>query len=49
LYADVTSKDGQFLIRAIFLRNQKYEYGGWLKFKIHVLSYGENLGTFALT
>jgi hypothetical protein len=32
----------------IFLKNQKYEHGGQLKVKLHVLFYGNNSQTVAL-
>jgi hypothetical protein len=38
----ISLKDGQVLIGSLLQKNQKYEYGGQLKVKIHVLFYGDN-------
>jgi hypothetical protein len=47
LYANRPSKDDQFLTR-LFKKNNKYECGGRLKFKTHILFYGDNKRTFTL-
>jgi hypothetical protein len=49
LYADRSSKDGdgQLLMRP-FCQKQKYERGGRLKVKIHILFYGDNSWTVAV-
>jgi hypothetical protein len=41
LYGDKSSEDD-------FVKNQNYKYGRQLKFKIHILFYGESLWTLAL-
>jgi hypothetical protein len=48
LYADRSSGDEKLLIRPFFPDTQKYEYGGWLKFKMYTLFYGHNSRTVAL-
>jgi hypothetical protein len=48
LYVDRSSKEGQ-LLETIFVKNKKYERGGQLKFKLHILFCGENSWTVAVS
>jgi hypothetical protein len=48
LQADISSKDGQVLIRLFLCRKQKYKRRGRLKVKIHVYFYGDNKWTVKL-
>jgi hypothetical protein len=39
----ISEVDAKYLQRMdTFVKNQKYEPGGWLKVKIHILFYGDN-------
>jgi hypothetical protein len=40
--AGTSSKDEHLLIRQLFVKNQIYECGGWLKVKINALFYGNS-------
>jgi hypothetical protein len=41
LYAGRSLEDEQHLIRPLLGKNQKYKHGRQLKFKIHILFYGD--------
>jgi hypothetical protein len=43
LYADRSLEDEQLLVRPLMRELKKFEHGGRLKFKIHVLFHGEKL------
>jgi hypothetical protein len=42
LYTDKSSKDEQLLIRPFLSKTKKYEHGGRLNVKIHILFCGDN-------
>jgi hypothetical protein len=48
LYADRSSKDGQLLMRPFLWKTKKYERGGRLKAKVHILFYEDNSWTVAV-
>jgi hypothetical protein len=42
MYTDRSSKDEQLSIRPFLSKNKKYEHGGRLNVKIHILFCGDN-------